>query len=161
MNDYNKTLTFDVLTAADGSAITIKTAAYTAGDCVGGQLSCHFGTDSGGTIRGLHLRDAGAKSEPLTIRFYHTLASTIADDAAFAPTAADSLKEIGQVSIAAGNYDVQTNYSIVHKKGADVDIEIPGNLVSNGIIYLYLECVNAADWVAAGDLTITLDLWVD
>jgi len=162
MNQYNRTLNFPVVTAADGSAITTKTAAYTAGDCVGGQLKCHFGTDSGGLIHAVHLVDAGVQTEPVTLFFYHTAASTIADDAAYAPSDADALKEIGRVSIVAGDYVSETAYSIAHMRGEDVNINIPGNqLGTQGTIYLYMRCVAAADWVGATDLTITLDIWVD
>jgi hypothetical protein len=84
---YNRTLIKELVKAADGTVLTVDHAdAYTANDVVGHQQKCIYGTGGGALIRAVKVLDYGVQSEPYIIHFYRSIASTIADDAAFAPT---------------------------------------------------------------------------
>ena len=155
MNYREHPLLFPVLTAASGSAITVDHAnAYTIGDVVGGQLKCFFGTDHGGRIIGAYVTDKGVQSAGYIIHVYGSVASTIADDAAFAPTDADAALEIGTVSVSAGDYATARGsaYSKAYMVPPDCDITIPATV--DGAVWVYLETLAAVDYVAATDLVI-------
>ena len=112
---------------------TIDTDAYTANDVIGGLLTFDV---SGTTVNGLMLNtaifvDAGDEGAALRLFLYDEAPTTIADDAAFAPTAADRLLERAIVTF--GTY-VSVN-SISSQIVEDIN-----NLFStaNGKIYGYL-----------------------
>jgi len=154
MNYREHPLLFPVLTASSGAAIAVSTSAYTIGDVVGAQLKCFFGTDHGGRIIGAYITDKGVQSAAYIIHVYGSVASTIANDAAFAPTDADAILEIGTISVSAGDYATANGgaYSKAYMTPPDCDITIPATV--DGAVWVYLEVLEAADYVAATDLVI-------
>ena len=114
-------------------SLTVDTDAYTANDVIGGLLTFDV---SGTSINGLMLNtaifvDAGDEGAALRLFLYDEVPSTFADDAAFAPTAADRLLERAVVTF--GTY-ISVN-SISSQIVPDIN-----NLFStdNGKIYGYL-----------------------
>ena len=162
MSRFNRTMITTLVTASDGSVLTVDhTDAYTAHDVVGAQLLGKIGGSGGALIRAVKILDYGVQSEPYIIHFYRSIASTIADDAAFAPTDADGLLEIGTVTVAAGDYATANGdaYSVAYLRGDNVNIEVPHNAA--GLVYVYLQCTDTPDYVAATDLVVQLFSWID
>jgi len=160
MGQYNRTLPF-TLTASDGTAYAVSATAYEQYDVVGGLARVRYGTEGGALLRQIKVLDYHNQSEPYIIHIYRSTPSTIADAAAFAPTDADGLLEIGQVTVNAANYDTANGsaYSVAYKKGADVDIDVPG--VAQGTIYVYNECADTPDYNATTDLVFEYTFWID
>lgn len=158
MAEFNRTIPAYVVLNA-GTALVVATSAYTAHDVVGGLLKCSYGTGGGALLRRIKVLDYGVQSEPYIIHIYRSAPSTIADDAAFAPLDADGLLELGVVTVAAGNYVTANGsaYSVAYMEA--VNLEIPEICV--GTIYIYLQCTDTPDYVAATDLVIEMTFWVD
>lgn len=164
---YNRTIRADVKTEADGSVITVGTDAYTSGDVEGGLLKCTYGTSGGALCRQIKVLDKGAYTGAFVLHIYHTEPSAIADDAAFAPTDADGQKEIGYVTVAAGDYNSQTAYAVAHIPAINFDGwsgDVPANRTATadkGAVYIYAVAGAANDHVAATDLEIEMTFWVE
>jgi len=158
MSQFNRTIHATVVTNA-GGVLTTATTAYTANDCVGGLLKCVYGTGGGALLRWVKVLDYAAQSEPYIIHLYRSTPATIADDAAFAPTDAMGLLEIGQITVVAGDYKTANGsaYSVAYKE--DVNQDVPES--SAGTIYLYLQCTDTPNYVATTDLVIEMMFWVD
>ena len=85
----------------------IDTAAYTAGDNVGGRLLIDgFGPHGTGVLKHVTVTDFDNQRAALTILFFESLpAATFTNNAAFpALTAADLARVIGKVEVAAADY---------------------------------------------------------
>ena len=124
--------------------LTVTLDAYTAGDVVGGLLTIPVhNAGGGGVLRRLITVDEDAQSEGYTLYLFDQLPSTIANDAAFAPTIADLRKLIGTVTIAAGDY-VTVN-SLVYTID-EVDLEFTA---ANGNLYGYLVATDTPDYANA------------
>jgi len=162
MANYNRTVRADVVTAANGSVITIDTDAYTSADVEGGLLKCVYGTGGGALCRQIKVLDKGVYTGAFVLHFYRSQPSAIADDAAFAPTDADGQKEIGHVTVAASHYVSQTNYTVAYLSSADFDKwsgDVPESCA--GTIYIYAVAGAANDHVAATDLEIEMTFWIE
>ena len=133
---------------------TIGTDAYTDGDVIGGLLTFAIpGANGSGIINRVVLVDDGNQDEPLDLFLFDDTPATIADDAAYAPTAADHAKIIGKVSIAAADYWSENSLSVAEKN--DLNHTFEANAQSN--IYGYLVANGGTpDYAAAADLTIRL-----
>lgn len=160
MPTYNRTAKITVVTESDESAIAVSTSAYTANDCVGALLAAP-GIDGSGLIRKIKILDKAAQSEPYKIHFFDQQPSTIANDAAMALSDADGQKKIGQITITATNYTSENGgaFTVALIDGSDCDIDF--RYLPDGKIYIYMECTDTPDYVAATDLEITLWVWLD
>jgi len=138
---------------------TIGTDAYTASDVVGGLMTFAVSTEQGhrsGQIRSVLVTDAAAQSEPYTFYIFRAAPSTIADDAAFAPTIADLKKLVAVLDITAANYTTvnSLDYNIIG--GATTALEIEFD-TDDGNLYAYAVAnASTPDYDAATDLTFTL-----
>jgi hypothetical protein len=147
---YNRTVTIDV-------PLTIDTDAYTAGDVVGGLLAIPFTrVGGGGLLRRLMVIDDDNEKTELTVYVFDQQPSTIADDAAFAPTVADLKKLIGSVVAAAADYVTLGANAIAVKANIDMDISAPV-----GSIWAYVVCTGTPTYAAETDLMLRLTIWVD
>lgn len=147
---YNRTVTSQL-------ALTVGTDAYTAGDVVGGLLEFDVVESGGGGVVGqIEIADDHDQKEPYKLYLFNAAPTTIADDAAFAPTIADLKKLIGIVEIAAADYS--TINSNAWAQVRDINIWYSAQ---TGTLYGYLVADETPDYNAATDLTITLTAWVD
>ena len=154
---YGKTITVE-------KALTVSLTAYTASDVVGGLLTFNLDGNTGelsGTIRRIRLIDDANQKEAYKVYIYQTAPSTIANDAAFAPTVADLKKMIDIVDIEATDYTELNSNAIAivggfgdNAMGIDFDS-------TDGNVYVYLVAVDTPDYAAATDLTMYLDAWVN
>lgn len=113
--------------------LTVDTDAYTAGDVVGGLLTFAVGTASGGGIlNSIMLIDEDSEAEAYTLYLFDAKPSTIADDAAFAPTIEDLRKLVAVVSI--------VSYTTVNSKDYAYipDINQVFGQLGDGNLYGYL-----------------------
>lgn len=133
--------------------LTISTLIYAANDVVGGLLTIpiNITTRSGGVIRAAHLADDDNEQAGLKLYLYDALPSTIADQAAFAPTIADLQKQIGRVAIAAGDYVSVGGNAVAHKEAVDIEFTAP-----EGNVYGYLVCDATPTYTNAADLHLRL-----
>lgn len=133
---------------------TIGTVAYTAGDVVGGLMT--FGiTDQGfdGQLSSILVTDAAAQGEAYTLYVFEAVPSTIADDAAFAPTLADLKKLVTTVAVGTADYGHGGSMALLggHE---DTEMKVPVHS-NNGDLYIYAVAVATPDQVAVTDLTFT------
>jgi len=145
------------------AAPTIGTDAYTANDVIGGLLTFDISNaGGGGIVRWTRIVDDDNEKAELALYLFNELPSTIADDAAFAPTVADLKKMIGKVLIQAADYEtINGNAVAIIGRGVstdDVNIDAPTN---TGKLYGYLVCTATPTYSAATDLTVSLGLWLD
>ena len=144
------------------TALTVDTNAYTANDVVGGLITFDVSNSAGsGTIRSLKVVDADNEKAALNFYFYNELPSTIADDAAFAPTLADTQKLIGKISVGTADYESLTSddhaYALLQGDDApDLDFQ-----TDTGNIYAYMVAVATPTYTATDDLTVELVVWLD
>ena len=135
--------------------LTVDTDAYTAGDVVGGLLSFDITgfVVQGGFINKLVLIDEDNQSEPYKLYLFRSQPSTIADDAAFAPTIADMKLLHTIITIAAGDYSTVNSLASAIKPKLTEDFHSTTN-----IMYGYLVCDATPDYTNADTLQITLHL---
>jgi hypothetical protein len=138
--------------------VTVKIGgAYTANDVMGGTLSCDVPqVKGGGYIHAVRLVDDDDEKAVLTLYVFDAAPSTIADDAAHAPTKADWLKCIGAIAIAAADYDASGAEACAFVKGYDQktgDYIIFDNLDA-GKLYFRLVCTATPTYTAVDDLTL-------
>ena len=129
--------------------VTPDTDAYTAGDVVGGLLTFPvMGRNmDGGILQSAVIIDQDSVAAEMTLYLFDAEPSTIADDAAFAPTVADLNKLIRVVTFAAADY-VTVN-SLDYLVVDDINGVLPKNQV-----YGYLVC--GATPTFTNDITIRL-----
>jgi len=138
-------------------ALTVATAAYTAGDVVGGLIALDLhSAGGGGQLRRVTLTDAASQAEPYTLYIFDQVPSTIADADPFAPTIADLKKLIATLSIVAGDYVTVNSLDYVIKDGLGIDFS-----AGNGSLWAYLVAVSTPDYAAATDLALRFTAWVD
>lgn len=138
---------------------TVKVSgAYTANDVMGGlqTVTLKEGRFTSGTIRRVNLVDDDSEGAALTIYVFDALPSTIADDAAFAPTVADLKKLCGVISVAAGDYVTVNGNDYMLKTEQNIDFNS-----TTGAVYLYIVCTATPTYTAATDLTLELWVWED
>lgn len=133
--------------------LTVTTAAYTAGDVVGGLLT--FSSDaihSGIMLNAVVLIDEDSQAEAYSLYLFDGLPTTIANDAAFAPTIADLRKLVKVVTIAATDYT--TVNSLDYARVEDLNDLIP--LGATGAFYGYLVATDTPDYTNTDTLYIRL-----
>jgi hypothetical protein len=143
--------------------ITADTNAYTAGDTIGGRLSGAVAQlKGGGYISWALLVDDNDQAKSYWLHLFYGQPSSIADDAAYAPTEADKLLRFTTIKIDSAN---------VQQDGADSNIRAAGKdyytqdymmfpALSDGNIYGYLVDIDASAPNEANDLTLYLCIMV-
>ncbi len=121
-------------TPADAT-FTPDTNAYADGDVVGGLLTFEFESNSGLIIT-VMVSDDDNEGAALDLFLFSQEPSTIADNAAYAPTFSDIQKLIRKISIASGDYATENSIKFAQK---DLSKALPypsrklwGYLVTNG-----------------------------
>jgi len=139
--------------------ITVTTGAYTANDVVGGTLSTDFlkQVKGGGDIYAVRLVDDDDEKAAFTLYVFNAAPSTIANDAAHAPTEADWLKFMGTIAIAASDYDANgaEACALVYGRGSSASSEnVMFDNLSDGKLYFRLVCTATPTYTDANDLTM-------
>lgn len=139
---------------ANGDAgITVTLSAYTAGDVVGGLLTFDVARVSDrGFIERVRLVDEDSQDEPYLLYVFREQPTTIANDAAFAPTVADIQKLLFVISISTATtvnsidfwHSAQLNYAFNAPDG-----NLYGYLVANA---------STPDYANADALSLYLDV---
>lgn len=140
--------------------ITVTTDAYTAEDSVGGVLTSdeipQF--SGGGYIAWVRLVDDACQAEPFDLYVFNSLPSTVADAAEYIPLEADYFKCIGQIDIAAADYNTlgtQADMAMVAGKDVKTEDYIWFDNLPNGRLYFYLVANGSTpDYADANDLTM-------
>lgn len=137
--------------------ITVSTAAYTAGDVVGGLLSCAVDQyRGGGFVDAARLVDDHAQAEPFTLYLFDSAPAVIADGDPFVGTVANGVKYIGQIAIAATDYITWGSEKLALKQ---LDNPLAFGSLASGQLYAYLVPPETPDYNAADDLTLHLRVW--
>lgn len=132
--------------------LTVTLSAYTAGDVVGGLITINVhSVGGGGTLRQVIIIDDDNQKEPYTLYLFDQEPSTIANDAAFAPTIADLKKLVGKAAVVANDYETLNSNGWGVKSGLDIPFAAP-----YGKLYGYLVAVDTPDYAAATDLSLRL-----
>lgn len=142
----NRTKTVEV-------TLTIGTDAYTAGDVVGGLIALDvIGVGNGGVVRRVMLVDDDNEKAAFKLHLFDAAPTTIADDAAYAPSVSDLKKQVGTVSIS--SYTTYNGNAIAIVEGVDIDYSI------DNFLYGYLVCDGTPTYTAATDLTLRMTVWL-
>lgn len=150
MPPYNRTITAQL-------SPTISTTAYTANDVVGGLLEFDVVESGGGGVVGqIEIADDHDVKAAFKLYLFNAAPTTIANDAAFAPTIADLQKLIGIVEIAAADYSTINGNAWAQVKDLNIWYS-----AQTGTLYGYLVSDATPDYNATTDLTITLTAWAD
>lgn len=141
---------------------TIGTDAYTAGDVVGGLMTFAVGgVGLSGSIRSVIVVDDHSQEEQYELYFFYALPSTIADDAAFAPTLADLKKLVSTVTLATADWTTLNSNDVAILGGhEDTAMDIPFTS-EDGNLYLYAVATDTPDQNAATDLTFIVTARID
>lgn len=141
------------------NALTVSTSAYTAGDVVGGLLTFEVSTENGarsGRVVSVLLTDDHSQEEQFVLYLFDQAPTTIANDAAYAPTIADLKKIIGTVTVATADWTtINGNDWALLGGHEDAEMKIPF-VTNDGNVYMYAVATDTPDYNAATDLTITL-----
>ena len=138
---------------------TITLDAYTAGDVVGGLQT--FAVSSvapvHGYIRSLLITDDDSQAEQYTIYLYEEAPTTIANDAAFAPSVADLNKVIGTIVVATADWTADVGSTGIDwaMLGGHEDKEMWIPFFGKNV-YAYLVATDTPDYAAADDLVLTM-----
>lgn len=132
---------------------TIDTSAYADNDVIGGLLTFDLSADlsvNGGWLSNVWLADIDNEGAALRLFLFDALPSTIADQAAFAPTEDDIKKLLRVVTFS-------TYTTVNSEKFASEDFSPPVTFqTSTGKLYGYLVANGSTPTYAALKLTITL-----
>lgn len=130
---------------------TLDTDAYTANDVMGGLLQFDVSglSINGGIINQAVLIDEDSITLGLKLYLFDALPSTIADDAAFAPTIADLNKLVAVIAFATFTTINSMDYSIVE----DINNIF---VTANGLLYGYLVADGASNHSNPDAITIRL-----
>ncbi len=140
--------------------ITVTLDAYAAEAVVGGLLTSDAipQLSGGGYIAWVRLVDDATQAEPYDLYVFDALPSTIANGATWAPLEADWLKCIGQIDIAAADYNTtgsEADCAFVAAKDVKTDDYIWFDNLTTGRLYFYLVANGSTpDYADADDLTM-------
>lgn len=121
--------------------VTTDTAgdAYTDGDVIGGMLTFNVPTANGsGIINRLIVVDVENVATGLDLFLYNGTPNTIADDAAFAPSAATLVNIVGKIAVATSDYWTENSLAVAEVNDinnsfqTDTKSNLYGYLVANG-----------------------------
>lgn len=142
---------------------TITLNAYTAGDVVGGLMTFDVSAPrpASGEIRKIVITDDHNQSEQYTLLIHNDTPSTIANDAAYAPTIADLNMIIDEVVVATADWSTWNSNGIaIIASYENVAMRIPFH-TPDGNLYVYAVATDTPDYAAADDLvfTMTVEVW--
>lgn len=144
--------------------ITVTLDAYTAGDVVGGLLSCTVPQiKGGGFIQSVLLVDGATQAEPYKLYVFEDAPNTLANDAAFVPTEAAWLAWCGTIQINAADYNTAgTEADAAIVKGIDIKTQdyVTFPYLPDNTLYFYLVADDTPDYAAAVDLTMYVTLFI-
>lgn len=127
---------------------TVGAALFAANDVVGGKLTIAGAVRlpaGASNLQTLSLVDAAKQNAALKIFIFNSaLAGSYADNAAEAVTAADWLKCIGFLTVAAGEYQTMANASVVSQTG----IAMPVKLASGSSLYALIVTTGTPTYTA-------------
>lgn len=139
---------------------TVSTTAYTAADVVGGLITFAVGCGSG-SIRSMLVVDDHNQKEPYVLYLFNETPSTIANDAAFAPTVADLKKLATTITLAGADYTTLNGNAFALLGGhEDTGMDVPFKSV-DGNLYMYAVATDTPDYAAATDLFFALTVRID
>jgi hypothetical protein len=120
-------------------------AAYTANDVVGGLLTFTVGGVLGsGVINNVMLVDSDDEKAEIKLYLFDAAPTTIADDAAFAPVAADLQSLIAVITFATGDFASVNSMAYAQKN----DLNYIFNADSKNNIYAYAVCTATPTYAA-------------
>lgn len=130
---------------------TITAGAYAASDVVGGLMTFDVAHSSigGGILNAALLVDDGNVGAALTLYLFDNVPTTIADNAAFAPTAADLALLVCSVSFSSYTTLNSNQYALTE----DINTVFA---TPRGILYGYLVCTATPTYASTSDLTVKL-----
>lgn len=136
-------------------APTVTAGAYSDGDVVGGLLTLtNLGVVRGALLNKICVVDAANQKAAFDLWIFNAAPTTILDNAAFAPTAADLKKVATRVNFPASAY--QTEGSLAHGELDGVNREITSNY---GTLYAFIVLAGSTPtYSATSDLWLALDL---
>lgn len=144
--------------------VTVTLAAYSIGDVVGGLLSCTVPEiNGGGYIAWIRLVDDADQKEPFWLWCFYDTPATIANDAAFTMTEADWTKHFTKIAITAADYDATGSEACAIVAGKDyyaADYLLFPPMVTQGLMYFYLQAIDTPDYADADDLTLHIGYMV-
>ena len=131
-------------------------AAYTANDVVGGLLT--FSLDgavvNGGILNSAYFVDDDNEGAELDLYLFSAAPTAIADDAAFAPSAADLQKMFAVINVETTDYLTVNSLKYAYKKDINQIIKSDGGQK----IYGYLVAVGTPTYAAAKTILIRLSI---
>jgi hypothetical protein len=132
-------------------SLTVTAGAYSDGDVVGGLLTLtDLALVRGALLNKIVVVDAADQKAAFDLWLFNAAPTTFADNAAFAPTAADLTKVISRIAFAAADY--QSENSLAHGELDDINTVIPTNI---GVLYAYVVLNGSTPTYTATD-----DLWL-
>lgn len=136
-------------------ALAVTAGAYSASDVVGGLLRIPISpVNAGGTLRWLRLVDDANQKAAMSLYLFNDLPSTIADNAAFAPSVADLEKMVAKIAIAAGDYETLNSNAI-----AILPTIIKTVPIEKGALWAYLVTSGTPTYAATTDLSLSICVW--
>jgi hypothetical protein len=140
---------------------TVNTAAYSAGNTVGGiQTLTNAVRVSGGTavLESIHIIDRANQKAAFDILIFESnpAAATTTDHAAFV-WSTDDLKLIGHVAVSAADYVTVGGEAVAHETSLGIALQASGS----ANLYVVAVTSGAPDYVAATDLQFTYGLLQD
>jgi hypothetical protein len=141
------------------------TAAYAANDVIGGLLPFtgiginRDNEKSFGFVTDLYLREIGTQAAACDVYLFHTVPTSIADNAAFALTAAELDTAFAKVSIASSDYAVvpqDGGGTIEWAHKANLNHMFPAN---DGNLYAYIVPTGTPTFAAGTALGLKLGVW--
>jgi len=140
----------DKYVTLEASADPKDAAAYTAGDVVGGLMTFTLpGVAGGGIINSVLLTDDDNEKAEISLYLFDEEPTTIADDAAFAPTAADLKKMIcGPIVFAAADFTTVNSLAYAYEGDLNYTFTADGK----NQIYGYAVCTATPTYAATKTL---------
>lgn len=132
---------------------TITAGAYSAGDVVGGLLTFDM-LGTGGSIRSLIIADRDDEKAAGTLYLYRDYPTVIADNGAWSMADADAARYIGNIAVAATDYDDSGGQSQAELPRLDIPFDVRQ-------IYGYFVCSGTPTYTATSDLSFILVAWID
>jgi len=135
----------------------VTAGAYSAKDVVGGLLTFANAASvykGAGIIRKIVVRNNAMVADLLMVNLFSQAPAVIADNAAYDPTDAEMVYNIGAIPIVAADYVLGTDNAVATKL-----LECPFVLVAGGTsLYVYVSTVATPTYVAITDFALTLTI---
>jgi hypothetical protein len=133
---------------------TVTAGGYTAGDVIGGLVTLTFQTAGGWcALDDIVLVDDADSISSITIHVFNQTPSTIADNAAYAPTEADLKKKVAKVTITSFDTEGSDRWGQAAPNITKKLISLPDNA-----LYFYIVATAAPTFAATDDLYIRVSV---